>query len=62
MIEDLSIDEEHPRVLKHNIVQIQNNVIWDWQYYVEYSSHSICMQDIVIPTLLWIWMKLWNNA
>lgn len=24
----------------HNVIQIYNNVLWDWQYYAEYSSHS----------------------
>ena len=24
----------------HSIIQIQNNVTRDWQYYVEHSSHS----------------------
>ena len=22
----------------HNIIQSHNNVLWDWKYYVEYSS------------------------
>ena len=24
----------------HNIIQIHNNVMWDQQYFTEYSSHS----------------------
>jgi hypothetical protein len=27
--------------LPHNIIQIHNNVMWDWQYYVEYSTWNI---------------------
>ena len=33
--------------IQHNMIQIHNNVLWDWQYYVEYSLHSI-----------WIWRIL----
>ena len=25
------------RNMVHNIVRIHNNVLWDWQYYVEHS-------------------------
>jgi hypothetical protein len=25
---------------RHNIIQIHNIVLWDWQYYANYSSHS----------------------
>ena len=28
-------------VCTHNIIQIHNNVMWNWHYYVEYSSHSV---------------------
>ena len=27
-------------IVNHNIIQIHNNVMWDWLSYVEYSSHS----------------------
>ena len=51
-------------VLKvHNIIQIHNNVMWDWQYYVECSSHHewrgifhIILSVHII--LLWIWILL----
>lgn len=22
----------------HNIIQIQNNILWDWRYFAEYSD------------------------
>ena len=27
--------------LIHNIIQIHSSVLWDWQYFEEYSSHSV---------------------
>ena len=41
--------------LSHNIIQIHNNVMWDWQYFIEYSPHSVriwgnIMYNIVCPT------------
>ena len=35
----------------HNIVQIHNNVIWDWQYSTKHSPHSVECSD-------WIWKIL----
>ena len=35
----------------HNIIQIHNNVMWDWQNYEEYSAHSIWMGGI-FPMIL----------
>ena len=36
--------ELNPQILMslrlHNIIQIHNNVLWDWQYSTEYSPHS----------------------
>ena len=26
----------------HNIIHIHNSVLWDWQYSMKYSSHSLC--------------------
>jgi hypothetical protein len=37
------------RATKHNIIQIHNNVSWDWQYSMEYSPYSIYMWEF-----LWI--------
>ena len=38
----------------HNIIQIHNNLMWDWQYYVQYSHiPTECgniVQNIVNPT------------
>ena len=31
----------------HNIIQISNNVLWDWQCFVEYSPHSIWICGIL---------------
>jgi hypothetical protein len=31
---------------KHNIIQIHNNVMWEWHYYTKYSSHSDWMWEI----------------
>ena len=44
----------HPH---HNIIQIHNNVLWDWQCCAEFSSHSskYCQSH---RTLLWIWIML----
>ena len=48
----------------HNIIQIHNSVVWDWQYYVVYSSHSAWMVEYSTKycqshgTLLWIWIML----
>ena len=25
---------------EHNVIHLYNNVMWDWQYYMKYSSHS----------------------
>ena len=36
----------------HNIIHIHNIIMWDWQYYVEYSSHSIWMREIFYKILL----------
>ena len=30
----------------HNIIQIHNNALWDWQYFTKYSSHSGWMWKI----------------
>ena len=30
-------------VVGHNIIQMHNNIMWDGQYFVKYSSHSIWM-------------------
>ena len=30
----------------HYIIQIHNSVLWNWQYFVEYSPHSIWMWRI----------------
>ena len=27
----------------HNISMIHNNILWDWQYFMEYSPHLVCM-------------------
>ena len=38
----------------HNNIQIHNNVMWDWHYFIEYcQSHK---------TLLWIWILLWAKV
>ena len=36
----------------HNIIQIHNNVLWDWLYFMEYSPHSIWMWRIFYGILL----------
>ena len=52
-------------LMEHNIIQIHNIVLWNWQYYVEYSyvqteceeySTKWCQSHI---TVLWIWIMLW---
>ena len=35
----------------HNIIQIHNSVLQDWQYFVKYSSHSVWMCRIFIIIL-----------
>ena len=43
----------------HNIVQIYNNVLWDWQYSAEYFLHSTAYEEYSTKycqsqrTLLW---------
>ena len=32
----------------HNIIQIHNNVLWDWQYFVEYSLYGMMDMNIVM--------------
>jgi hypothetical protein len=36
---------------KHNIIQIHNKVLWDWQYFADYSSHSDWMWVIFCKIL-----------
>ena len=49
----------------HNIIQTHNNVLWDWQYFTEYSPYLVCMWEYSAEyyqshrTLLWIWIMLW---
>jgi hypothetical protein len=38
-------------VHKHNIIQIDNNVVWDWRYFAKYSPHSIWMCRIFYKIL-----------
>ena len=51
----------------HNIIQIHNNVTWDWHYSIEYSPHSDQIRDYSVEycesheTLLWIWIRLCYN-
>ena len=46
------------------IIQIHNNVLWEWQYSTEYSPHSTLIWEYFIEycqsrrTLLWIWIML----
>ena len=35
----------------HNIIQIHNNVLWDWQYYAKYSTYSYWMWELFCMTL-----------
>ena len=39
-------------VSMHNIIHTHNNALWDWEYYVEYSSHSYSMWGIFHIILL----------
>jgi hypothetical protein len=41
----------------HNIIQIRNNVMWDWQHSTEYFHIQVeyCQSHI---TLLWSWIML----
>ena len=50
--------------ISHKIIHVHSNVIWDWQYYMEYSHiqtaygnimQNICQSHI---TLLWNWIML----
>ena len=27
--------------MHHNIIKIHNNILWDWQYFIEYSPHLV---------------------
>ena len=40
--QETSVDKymESVFVCVHNIIHIHNNVMWDWQYFAECSSHS----------------------
>ena len=52
----------------HNIIQMHNNVLWDWEYFVQYSSHSAWMKEYFVEyclshkTLLWIWILLCSKC
>ena len=47
-----------------NIIQTHSSVLWDWQYYVKYSSHLAWMWKYFekhcqsYKTLLWVWKML----
>jgi hypothetical protein len=43
------------QAVKHNImIQIHINIMWDWHYFVEYSSYSHQMWEIFY-SLTWMW-------
>jgi hypothetical protein len=42
----------HKIFMPHNIIQIHNSVLWDWQYSVEYAPHSDWMWGILHTILL----------
>jgi len=51
---------------KHNIIQSHNNVLLNWQYYVEHSSHSYWMWAIFCRTNNVLWniphiQSKWEN-
>ena len=52
---------------EHNIIQMHNNVLWDWQYYAEYSSNSTRMMEYYVEycpsrrPMLYIWIMLWRE-
>ena len=54
--------------LYHNITQIHNGLLWDWQYFAKCSSHSGWMMEYSTKycqshiTLLWIWVMLWCST
>ena len=56
----------HHKMSEHNIIQIHNIVLWDWQYFIVYSiNHSECGKHSIKccqshKTLLWIWTMLWR--
>ena len=33
--------------IEHTITKIHNNVLWDWQYFMEYYSHLVWMIEIL---------------
>ena len=51
-------------IISYNIIQIHNNVLWDWQYYVEHFFIQIECEEYFVKycqshiTLLWNWIML----
>jgi hypothetical protein len=41
----------HHQLAQHNITQIHNNVLWDWQYFATYFSHLDWMWGIFFKLL-----------
>ena len=33
--------------INHNIIQIQNNAMWNWQYYAKYSIVMLNVENIL---------------
>ena len=44
---EVNKQNKHEDLSPHNIIQIHNNVPWDWQYFIEYFLY-----------LVWMWGKL----
>ena len=43
---------KRPLILYHNIIKIHNNVMWDIQYYVEYSSIQAKCDEYLVSCML----------
>ena len=64
---ELAMFNHVPVQHEHNIIQIHNNVLWDWQFLKEYfwifPTFKLDVENIrenfVNRTILWIWIMLW---
>ena len=56
------------KTIKHNIIQIHNNVMWDWHHFAGYSHIQFECGEYYAKycqshkTLIWIWLVLWEHS
>ena len=50
----------HHQFPTHNMIQLHNNIMWDWQYSMEKISEYSMEYCHSHKTLLWIWIMVCN--